>query len=381
MPIGILKFTHARWSPPSGCQLWLPLREMSIGRSANLITWNPINPTAGWIQSNLSTLDDSSTPTPIPSGNPKCMRLIASGAGNPITYNTSISYQKYFGITVLIEAYCYAENANVGDTSVIRIKDSVSGTNSTAISKGAGWLYKSASQKQAYNSTYLYPYGWIDYSGYTAGDTLYIDNLRVTVPQMKERSPLGGLVHPDGPSGVSIYNSGQGFYFDGVDDLIACESDLIGTGNISLACWLNPHAMPTSTGIANGLIIAGNVKFILALVKIDASNFAFMLTSDGGTTSITSASIATTQLDKWLYLAITRPSGGNSAQIYVNAVASGASGNTGTPAAGTSNLIIGNRVSDVARGYSGTIDDLPLYNRLISLGEIKNHYNMTKGYH
>jgi len=67
---------------------------------------------------------------------------------------------------------------------------------------------------------------------------------------------------------------------------------------------------------------------------------------------------------------------GQEPNFYVNGVLSGTPNqNSGTPEAGTTNLAIGNDTF-ANRSFDGTIDDVRIYNRVLSAQEVKRLYNM-----
>ena len=85
-------------------------------------------------------------------------------------------------------------------------------------------------------------------------------------------------------------------------------------------------------------------------------------------------------LNQWQHIAVTRAADGT-ANFYINGQPSGTPDqDSGTPVAGTTNVVIGNRLAG-DRGFAGTIDDLSVYNRILTLQEIQAHYSMTKWSH
>jgi hypothetical protein len=66
------------------------------------------------------------------------------------------------------------------------------------------------------------------------------------------------------------------------------------------------------------------------------------------------------------------------ANIYLNGVLSGTADQTsGTPVAGTTNVQIGNN-SSLVNTFDGYIDDVRIYNRVLTVAEINRIYNLGK---
>jgi hypothetical protein len=90
-------------------------------------------------------------------------------------------------------------------------------------------------------------------------------------------------------------------------------------------------------------------------------------------------------LNKWQHVAVTRSSNGTT-NYYINGILSGtANQNSGTPKAGTSNTLIGNGhwhgtgdAMNRTHPFNGTIDELAVWNRVLSAGEISALYNNSK---
>lgn len=160
---------------------------------------------------------------------------------------------------------------------------------------------------------------------------------------------------------------GQAFNFDGSNDYIKASSDIIGMGASTTSAWIYAR----SYGQSNMGRIIDNGKFIL---EATSTNSTFGFSSDGFTTQAVAATNAL-PLNKWVHIVITRnPSG--TANFYINGVLSGtANQSSGTPIAGTTNVIVGN-ISAANATFDGLIDDVRIYNRALSATEVKQLYNM-----
>jgi hypothetical protein len=158
-----------------------------------------------------------------------------------------------------------------------------------------------------------------------------------------------------------------------VDDLLTFGSDFIGTSACTVMGWIKP------TGLHTGSVdrIIDNGKFIITV----SSDFSGVLrfTSDGGVNVAISANGSIT-LNQWQHVAVTRLADGK-ATFYINGVLSGTPNqDSGTPTAGTTNCVVGNRLAS-DRPYKGLMDDLLAFKRALAEQEIQAHYEATKGYH
>jgi hypothetical protein len=362
---GILLSPRRRYQVPYGNTLYMPLREMSIGTSPNMINWDGDNPSSGFsaVRSILSNVD-----TPTPPVSPKCMKVQANdsdGTGQSVAQYSVPDHTRYLGITMTAKCYGYAPSTNTL-TSDMRLLPNPSGGISAVIDKDDSWHALTVSKKPIIGdaSVQLFMRAKTDSTADT-DDVAYFDDVSLTVPQ--SITPNGLICHPEG----CIWTP-SGFYFDGVDDLITFESDFIGTSACTIMGWIKP----TGWGANNHARILENMKlyFHISSNAGGASN-AMMFSSDYSTIAVSANNSIT--LNQWNHVAVTRASDGK-ANFYVNGQLSGTPDqSSGTPTAGTTNIVVGNRLAG-DRGFAGTIDDLSVYNRILTLQEIQAHYSMTK---
>ncbi len=160
--------------------------------------------------------------------------------------------------------------------------------------------------------------------------------------------------------------SGQGLIFDGINDQISTLSDFIGTSAVSVSVWIKPNLLNSLQRILS------NGKTELTIES--ASNRSAFKVAITGVAFSADNSLT---LNKWIHIAATRTSGGVT-NIYVNGLLSGtANQSAGSPVSGTTNVIIGN-VSDGTSGFKGSMDDMRIYNRVLSASEILKLYNMGR---
>jgi hypothetical protein len=366
MAVGILKYPIRKFRPYYGNLLYLPLREMSVGTSPNLLSWNGASPSTGWSSSKV-TLSDEVTPAPPVSA--KCLKTLcndAGGTGSSYAYKAVANHANYKGITAILKCYCQAPPTNGLNSAWSSINDGVS-EGDTKVTVADSWALYTTIKKISSNATTLQVFQIAKYvSTASTTDILYSDYPVFIVPQSISRDRYARLIHPEG-----AYNNGQGFYFDGVDDLITTESDFIGTSACTIMEWIKP----AFTGYSGQrLVDNGKTYFWLSL------NVTWYLSFTSNALNVATSVNPSISLGTWQHICITRTTNGI-ANFYINGVLSGsANQDSGTPVGGTTNVIIGNRLAG-DKSFAGSIDDLQVYNRVLNLSEIQQHYSMTKGGH
>jgi len=166
------------------------------------------------------------------------------------------------------------------------------------------------------------------------------------------------------PDFVPGYN-GDALDFDGSTDYIDVDGQLV-SGTFSLTMWIYPRDIPYSSGF-------------YAVLHNDAWNAGSLHVHLRNTTSIINADInsgpgveSTTvlQADQWYHCALTvTTTGGNASKLYINGVLENTgSGGTGTPYLGP--MIIGAWDGGTTRHYHGLMDDIRIYDKVLTVEEI-----------
>lgn len=358
---GILLSPRRRYQVPYGNTLYMPLREMSIGTSSNLLdNGNFDEGVIGWSTYHANIVSES--------------EIVRSGYSLKVTANGNypecfqlISTNKYNGISAIFKGWGYGLSDNTYKPVRLLISDYNGIDNhsdSVGIISDDVWHYGEITKKIRPDATYIRAIvapstaSVADYD-----DVAYFDDLEFTVPQMV--TPNGVICHPEG----CIWTP-EGFLFDGVDDLITFESDFIGASACTIMGWIKPTGWG---GFASGRII-DNDKLFFSIGNDTLRRLNF--SSNIGTATAVSPNDSIT-LNQWQHVAVTRKTDGK-VTFYVNGQLSGTPDqNSGTPTAGTTNVIVGNRLAG-DRGFDGTIDDLLVFNRILTPQEIQAHYSMTK---
>jgi len=166
---------------------------------------------------------------------------------------------------------------------------------------------------------------------------------------------------------------GNALQFDGVNDYVDVgNGESLKLQDFTIEMWLKP------TGGINEEALFGNVGFLnygIALYSgwLDYSNFIF--TNGYGTGYETWAAInLSNDSGQWVHLAITRVN--KVATVYKNGTATSThtfTNNTDWSSSG--NFYIGQAGSSSRYNFGGSIDEVRIYNRALSLNEISIQYN------
>lgn len=166
---------------------------------------------------------------------------------------------------------------------------------------------------------------------------------------------------------------GQGLKFDGVDDYLTKSSNIVGASATSICMW----AYPTNSGVSKTLFVVrtGGGTNLQHLYMSSTGNKFFFYGNTSGGAEASSASSAWS-LGKWVHVCVTRDVTGASTNFYVNGVRNGtANQDSGTPTSDAANTDV-NFTSSL--GMAGVMDDVRLYNRVLSANEIQQLYNQSK---
>jgi hypothetical protein len=188
----------------------------------------------------------------------------------------------------------------------------------------------------------------------------------------------GTLTNMTATSSKTIGKIGQGLNFDGTDDYIM-------TGlsahypQTTISAWI----LPSSLGEGDlGRIIdkrenGGTETTVLAL---NGNNRLLFIRSFNVTSALWLSEMDSIKLNAWNHVLITydQTSTVNIPIFYINGIVSTTSVSVspiGIPVTNSNRYIIGNR-GDTTRTFSGKIDDVRMYNRILSPAEVKSLYKL-----
>jgi hypothetical protein len=174
---------------------------------------------------------------------------------------------------------------------------------------------------------------------------------------------------------TTIGKIGQGLRFDGVNDYVTVtdDSSLRAFADFGYSVWfkLEGYGDPYETVFSKGV---NGEEYKVLLYAPDQSNGAIQCWANSTVPTGGGATISGgLKLNKWYHFVCTR--NGSALKIYLNGeeIASGTYSTQIT--SGSNNLIIGNTAANIYP-VNGTIDDLRIYSRGLSVEEVKTLYNM-----
>jgi len=140
--------------------------------------------------------------------------------------------------------------------------------------------------------------------------------------------------------------------------------DFIGTGSVTVSMWLFPLGGIIPRVLSNGKF---EIRYLPATKILQA-------TSDGATLL---SSTGVVLAGFWTHLTVTRSADGATI-IYLNGVQV-ASGTTGTPVAGTTNITLGHIAAGAPAtfAYKGIMDDVRVYDKIFTPAETRALYHDT----
>ncbi len=166
---------------------------------------------------------------------------------------------------------------------------------------------------------------------------------------------------------------GKSYNFDGADDLVDTGTDIIGTKAVTITGWIKPYSWGEGLATLSGFLISNGKYYIGFNGTIGKLRF-----SSNGSTLIDSINYSIS-LNKWQFVSVTREVDGT-ANIYIGdlntapALSGSADQNSGTPVAGTTNVIIGNVISET-RSFDGEMFDIRVYKGILDMNQITEAYN------
>lgn len=156
--------------------------------------------------------------------------------------------------------------------------------------------------------------------------------------------------------------------FNGTTAKVDSGSDKAGSGNITVVGWLN--AVNFGEGGLGSIVNNGSL-----VIRVNDTNDCVNVSSDGATfvVSATNSIVVATEI----FIAVTRTSTGV-VNIYKNGVLSGSADlASGTPAAGSTNLIIGNSNAADAT-FNGTLGHIRIFSKILTVSQIGQLYNRER---
>ena len=179
------------------------------------------------------------------------------------------------------------------------------------------------------------------------------------------RGTVGKINYAYGFDGSSDYIN-----FGDVDDMDIGTND-----DISFSVWVKPNSY-SSTGVIFAKIYGAASKYY-DLTLFTNGKFRF---HNNQPSDLSIYSNDTVSVGNWYHIVVTRNGTDGEIRIYIN----GALDNSATPASpadnsNAGNFIVGNFRDDTSDGFDGVIDEIGVWDRLLTTEEISDLYNDGDG--
>ena len=176
----------------------------------------------------------------------------------------------------------------------------------------------------------------------------------------------------------AIGRIGQALSFDGSDDLVSVSdsNSLDLTTDLTIGAWVRSKNLP-----------ATNVDRVVAkedVGSVGTNSYGFGVLTSGklrftifGVEDIDDTGSRTVSTNQWFHILVAHT--GTSYKFYIDGVLNSDLTNTNNPTANALTLLIGRRGSDIGghfEFFDGLIDDVRIYNRVLSPDEIKRLYKI-----
>ncbi|MDQ1557736.1 MAG: hypothetical protein QOD32_796, partial [Pyrinomonadaceae bacterium] len=183
---------------------------------------------------------------------------------------------------------------------------------------------------------------------------------------------------------------GQAFQLDGADDyvLVADNAAADVTGALTLDAWINPQGIGATQSIVSKYdSFTGNASYALELIA--GGRLTFSVSRDGSNNAGTFRAFTTTNPvvapNVFQHVAATFDPATQAGKIYVNGVEAATtldpnSGNVSTIFDGNAPLLIGsirNVGGTLADFFNGSIDEVEIFGRALTQGEIQSIYDAS----
>ncbi|HLM60049.1 MAG TPA: LamG domain-containing protein, partial [Pyrinomonadaceae bacterium] len=169
---------------------------------------------------------------------------------------------------------------------------------------------------------------------------------------------------------------GQAMSFDGVDDYFSVpnSSALDITGDLTIEGWIYPTSSDRGRIVSKQTLAGGLVNYVLEI----NNGKIYFLGTDGNAALYVFASPQSVPLNQWSHVAFTMNA--SNVSFVVNGIAESISGtNLGARPVTDGPVYIGaSRYNGTPNGhtfFSGRIDELSLYNRILTTAELQEIYN------
>ena len=184
-----------------------------------------------------------------------------------------------------------------------------------------------------------------------------------------------GVIHGATLTSDRFGNLDSAYSFDGINDYISMSRII--QDDFTISVWFNTTVSnPGADAWASRPLVYADKQSTYNDFGTGVVNNQFVFTAGNPDTSISSTSSVVS--GNWVHAVVTRDKDTSEFQIYINGIseATGSNGNTASLSAQATMLIGGNTID--SRYFAGMIDDVLLYDRVLSATEIQELYNAPK---
>jgi len=241
-------------------------------------------------------------------------------------------------------------------------------------------LYNQSASKINKTPTNILTNGLVGHWTFDGADTNWTAN---TVVDRSGNGNTGAMINMSTSTSPAKGKIGQALKFDGVDDYVdvgdpASEVLDFGTGNFSLAAWINVKAKSGALRIINKRDTASQKGYEM-YIENGNNNLSLFISNGVNTFGNSGDSTINLRDGNWHYVVVTFDRGGNANYYTDNKIGTprniSASGNSSI--SNTQDVHIG-MYNTATNYFLGLIDEVRVYNRALSASEVKALYNMGR---
>ncbi len=164
--------------------------------------------------------------------------------------------------------------------------------------------------------------------------------------------------------------SGSALEFDGINDYVSVsENDILDPSEITIDAWIRINSTPTINGNVVAKGANNGYRFLITTTR------AIWLGDRGGTNSIKTTRLV--PINEWTHITVVGSSSG--LRIYINGELN-ASNSVPYGALNTNNALEIGAEPQFSGYFNGTIDEVRIYDRVLTPQEILDHYNELAGH-
>jgi hypothetical protein len=182
--------------------------------------------------------------------------------------------------------------------------------------------------------------------------------------------------------------NGGNLVFDGVDDYISISNNtnlIFGTGDFTVSMWIKTpitsvgEGSPSAWGpiISKGCTTSAPAgTWWFAQNSTNNNRITFNISSTAGDTFVT-ATTTSVLTDGWHNILFTRT--GSTGYLYVDGVLTATDVTSDSDLSSTASLFIGATSPSLVKRTGMSLSQVQVYNRSLSVTEVQQNYNATKG--